>query len=285
MWALDDELCDFSTFRRTAGRSAAKGIPLDCGSVRCHRRYTGRHAQRPRPTAVCSRLFRPISEAAAGVSSEDPSRSETTEGASAANDGFRDAVGPVTPHKQPRRRHFPQARMTPDQIQARREAAAGAGPAERPRTMLTFRQEPAQSSPAHASQQAGRHPTTLQSTAQVGPEEVLSWRRNGVQDRVLRRLRKGGYQISGKLDLHGRTLAQAQVDVLRFLDDAAAAGQRCLLIVHGKSASSPVPARLKNCVNAWLRRHPNVNALHSAKPRDGGTGAVYVLVGRRTPAA
>ena len=188
--------------------------------------------------------------------------------------------------------------MTSDQIQARRKAASGADPVERRRTMLTFRQELAQNGPVPSSQQA-KHPSALQSVPPVGPEEVLAWRRDGVQHRVLRRLRKGGYPISGKLDLHGRTLAQAQADLWRFLNgahdqgaqednphmmDATASNQRCLLIVHGKSASSAAPARLKNCVYAWLRRHPNVNALHSARPKDGGAGAVYVLLSGYAPA-
>ena len=130
---------------------------------------------------------------------------------------------------------------------------------------------------------ASAPPTTLPSFAQVGPEEVLSWKKDGVQNRVLQRLKKGAYPISGTLDLHGRTVAQAQEDMLGCIAAAAAEGRRCLLIVHGKSASAAAPARLKNCVNAWLRQHPQVNAFHSARPQHGGAGALYVLIGKRSP--
>jgi len=49
--------------------------------------------------------------------------------------------------------------------------------------------------------------------------------------------------------------------------------------VHGKGyrsgARGPI---LKVAVDTWLRRHPDVMAFTSARPIDGGTGAVYVLL-------
>ena len=54
---------------------------------------------------------------------------------------------------------------------------------------------------------------------------------------------------------------------------------RCAHIIHGKGYRSgerqPV---LKRKVNYWLRLRPDVLAFCSATPRDGGTGAVYVLL-------
>ena len=155
------------------------------------------------------------------------------------------------------------------------------------RNTLTFRDGPAAAprDHAHSLQRFGAvehgRPKAPDSIEQVGPEGVLSWMRDGVRRRDLQRLRKGGYKIAGRLDLHGRTAAQAQGDVLRFLAEAAAESRSCLLIVHGKSASSAAPARLKNCLNGWLREHPLVNAFHSANPKDGGAGALYVLIGKR----
>jgi len=35
---------------------------------------------------------------------------------------------------------------------------------------------------------------------------------------------------------------------------------------------------IKNKVNSWLRQHQDVLAFHSAMPKDGGNGAVYVLL-------
>ena len=220
------------------------------------------------------------------MSRRDQSDSEPPEATAAG--GFRNALGPVQPLKHTRRRRFDRAKMSPELALVRRQAAAGA--ADEQYTALTFRdglpasagyQLSAQrSEPAASDRLDGSDPE-----GQVGPEEVLSWRRDGVQKRVLQRLKKGSYPVSGKLDLHGRTVAQAQGDVLGFLQQAVAEGRRCLLIVHGKSASSAAPARLKNCLNAWLRAHPQVNAFHSAKREDGGAGAVYVRLGKRKPNA
>ena len=50
-------------------------------------------------------------------------------------------------------------------------------------------------------------------------------------------------------------------------------------IIHGKGyrsgARGPI---LKSAVNDWLRRDMDVMAFVSARPIDGGTGAVYVLL-------
>ncbi len=50
-------------------------------------------------------------------------------------------------------------------------------------------------------------------------------------------------------------------------------------IIHGKGYRSGARGPLlKIAVNLWLRRHPDVMAFTSARPIDGGTGAVYVLL-------
>ena len=68
-------------------------------------------------------------------------------------------------------------------------------------------------------------------------------------------------------------------NLLHFLHDCAETGCRCVHIVHGKGYRSadnhPV---LKNNLNLWLRQHKDVQAFCSAPPKDGGTGAVFVLL-------
>lgn len=109
--------------------------------------------------------------------------------------------------------------------------------------------------------------------------DVVSYAAAGIQQRVLRRLRAGTYGVDGVLDLHGSTVEQAGLLLWAALRDKPAEACRCLLVVHGKGYRSegnrPV---LKNRVNAWLRQHPAVLAFCSAKPADGGVGAVYVLL-------
>jgi DNA-nicking Smr family endonuclease len=109
--------------------------------------------------------------------------------------------------------------------------------------------------------------------------EELVYRRDGVPEATLRRLRRGHYTRRDDLDLHGMTQAEARLAILDFLADARRRDLRCVRIVHGKGLRSghrgPV---LKAAVNRWLRRHAAVRAFCSARPPDGGTGALYVLL-------
>lgn len=109
--------------------------------------------------------------------------------------------------------------------------------------------------------------------------EELAWRRAGVAEATLRRLRRGQIARRAELDLHGLTQAEARLALNGFLAECRDAGRRCVRIVHGKGRGSgqrgPV---LKTAVNRWLRRTAVVRAFCSARREDGGTGAVYVLL-------
>jgi len=65
----------------------------------------------------------------------------------------------------------------------------------------------------------------------------------------------------------------------RFLEENSTKHIYCVQIIHGKGLSNQTqPPLLKNQVNRWLRCHPAVLAFCSAQPKDGGTGALYVLL-------
>ena len=114
--------------------------------------------------------------------------------------------------------------------------------------------------------------------ALAGGEELI-FHRPQVQLGVLRRLRRGEYRVQREIDLHGLTVAEAKRALRQFLIDALEHEVRCVRIIHGKGLRSghrgPV---LKATVNAVLRRTGAVLAYVSARPVDGGTGAVYVLL-------
>jgi DNA-nicking Smr family endonuclease len=106
----------------------------------------------------------------------------------------------------------------------------------------------------------------------------------GLDPRVLRRLRRGDYAWQAHIDLHGLTAAEARVVVDRFLATSVSAGHRCVLIVHGRGRNSkdqtPV---LKERLKVWLARGRAariVLAFTTARPCDGGAGALYVLLRR-----
>ena len=109
--------------------------------------------------------------------------------------------------------------------------------------------------------------------------DELGFRRDGIPESVLRRLRRGVYAIRDEIDLHGMTQDEARAALGAFLAEAILHGHRCVRIIHGKGRGSghrgPV---LKSAVNRWLRRHGAVTAFCSARRADGGTGALYVLL-------
>ena len=117
-----------------------------------------------------------------------------------------------------------------------------------------------------------------ETTAIVGAT-ALSFQRPGVQTQVLRKLRRGLFPIEDELDLHGLTQAVARDYLAQFLTGNRDAGRRCVRIIHGKGYRSGVRGPiLKIAVDLWLRRHGDVMAFTSARPIDGGTGALYVLL-------
>jgi DNA-nicking Smr family endonuclease len=113
--------------------------------------------------------------------------------------------------------------------------------------------------------------------------QVLSFSRSGLQHNVLKKLRQGKYPVEYTLDLHGLTVAQARRELSGFLGECEAAGARHVIIIHGKGYRSIDKPVIKPMVNRWLREVSKVLAFHSAQPKDGGSGAVYVLL--KKPAA
>jgi len=116
-------------------------------------------------------------------------------------------------------------------------------------------------------------------TAELETGDELLFSRDGLHPNTLRKLRRGKFRIEAELDLHRLTSEQARKETATFLANCKALGKRCVRIIHGKGLGSydkkPV---LKGKVDNWLRHHDDVLAYCSARPVDGGTGAVYVLI-------
>lgn len=117
---------------------------------------------------------------------------------------------------------------------------------------------------------------------EVGDE--LYFKQPGVQEKVIRKLKRGQFRTEATADLHGKTAGQARQLLTKFLKDCHHRNNRCVLIIHGKGYGStnrkPV---IKNRINTWLRESGVVLAFCSARPEDGGTGAVYVLLKKHQP--
>jgi DNA-nicking Smr family endonuclease len=114
--------------------------------------------------------------------------------------------------------------------------------------------------------------------------EELVYVRDGIGTHVLRKLRRGHWIIQDELDLHGFNSADARELLREFLAQCMRKGLRCVRIVHGKGLRSknrqPV---LKGKVAVWLMRRDEILAYCQARPTEGGSGAVVVLLkgGRR----
>ncbi|KAB7627944.1 Smr/MutS family protein [Alkalilimnicola sp. S0819] len=111
--------------------------------------------------------------------------------------------------------------------------------------------------------------------------EELAYARDGLQRRVWRKLRRGQYRLDAELDLHGLTVPLAREALREFFGECRQRDLGCVRVIHGKGRRSdnrgPV---LKGKVDHWLRQLDCVLAFCSAQPRDGGSGAVYVLLRR-----
>lgn len=122
-------------------------------------------------------------------------------------------------------------------------------------------------------------------TAQAQPDiglatgDELIYVRNGVSAQALRRLRRGHWVVQNDLDLHGMTSIQARAATSEFLAECVQRGVRCVRIVHGKGLRSPnrEPV-LKRKLGRWLSVRDEVLAFCEARPADGGSGAVIVLL-------
>lgn len=106
----------------------------------------------------------------------------------------------------------------------------------------------------------------------------------GIDQRTLVRLKRGLIRPETQIDLHRMTQAEAHGALIGFLASAQRAGRRCALVITGKGfGSAGAIGVLKSNVPRWLNEPPSrerVLAFAFAINRDGGEGAIYVLLRR-----
>ena len=114
------------------------------------------------------------------------------------------------------------------------------------------------------------------------PPPLEHGRAAGLDKSTARRMHGGDMEIDGRLDLHGMTQQAAHASLIGFVIRAFDTGRRCLLVITGKGRLGSGVLRAE--VPRWLNQSPlreRVLGFSYAKPRDGGDGALYVLVKRR----
>ena len=106
----------------------------------------------------------------------------------------------------------------------------------------------------------------------------------GIDGHRADRLRRGKQEIEGRLDLHGMRQIEAHDALIGFIAAAQRAGKKTLLVITGKGSFSNGDSVLRANVPLWLNERPlrdKILAITPAHPRDGGAGALYVVLKRR----
>jgi DNA-nicking Smr family endonuclease len=168
-----------------------------------------------------------------------------------------------------------------DDTDAFRLAMAGVRPISAPDRIEPLRAKP----PAVARQSERDKQSVMDELLDYDPYapmpetgDELRWKRDGVQNRVFRRLRSGYYSNRDTVDLHGMNEETAQQVLRDFIEYAIGRGFGCVRIIHGKGLRSRGHPTLKRMTERVLRRHPRVRCYASCRPVDGGTGATDVLL-------
>jgi DNA-nicking Smr family endonuclease len=95
--------------------------------------------------------------------------------------------------------------------------------------------------------------------------------------RTLENLKRGRMRPEARLDLHGMTRGEAFDELVGFVARAQSRNVRVALVITGRSGV------LRQEVPRWLETpdiRPRILGHAEAKPRDGGPGALYVLIRR-----
>ena len=102
---------------------------------------------------------------------------------------------------------------------------------------------------------------------------------------LVKKLRDGDFSVQAELDLHGLSQKEARLEIKGFVRSCSRKQLTCVRIIHGKGKNSRnYTSVLKQQIPVWLSQKSIARylvAFTSARPEDGGVGAVYVLLGRR----
>ncbi len=118
--------------------------------------------------------------------------------------------------------------------------------------------------------------------ASLSGAEIIGHAQNGTASKIIKKMKQGNIGYAPVLDLHGQSVTQACESMSQFMQHHQ--HQQFIQIIHGKGYHSENNMSiLKTQVVRFLKQHPDVMAFNSCPAKDGGTGAVFVLL--RSPAS
>ena len=123
---------------------------------------------------------------------------------------------------------------------------------------------------------------SLSLSAKAKPIDLREGDHAGLDRTTRRKLSRGNLPVEARLDLHGHNAQQAETRLRAFIQQSASLGYRCVLVITGKGARGE--GVLRRHVPFWLKQPPLggvVLAISDATQKDGGAGAIYVML-RRT---
>ena len=122
-------------------------------------------------------------------------------------------------------------------------------------------------------------------SGKIEPIDLREGDHAGLDKKTRQKLLRGNQTVDARIDLHGHNAQQAEIRLRAFIQKSASVGHRCVLVITGKGVRGE--GVLRRHVPLWLKQPPLdsiVLAISNAIPKDGGTGAVYVMLRRnRTP--
>lgn len=113
----------------------------------------------------------------------------------------------------------------------------------------------------------------------VSLDTPLEFKREGIQQGVLNKLRLGKYPQQASLNLLRQSVEQCRQMLFSYIEQARSEGLRNVLIVHGKGREDKShPNIIRSFLARWLVEFDDVQAFCCALPHHGGSGACYVAL-------
>lgn len=108
-------------------------------------------------------------------------------------------------------------------------------------------------------------------------DEIVAYAKNGLSTKIIKKMKRGNIGYVSTLDLHGQTVVEACESMSQFMHHHQ--HKDFIHIIHGKGYHSESGMSiLKTQVISFLNQHPQVLAFSSCPDKDGGSGAVFVLL-------
>ena len=105
----------------------------------------------------------------------------------------------------------------------------------------------------------------------------LEYKKEGIQQGVLDKMRQGKYPLDASLNLLRQPVETCRQSLFSFMRQARKQGFRNLLIIHGKGREDESHANIvRSYLARWLPQFEEVQSFCIAQPQHGGGGALYV---------